>query len=61
VGSPRDFCLEEGWYLEVVRGLSCTDEVTVKNKYLLPRIDDLFNQLRGACVLSKIDLRLGYH
>jgi hypothetical protein len=44
-----------------VRGLSCTDEVTVKNKYLLPRIDDLFNQLRGACVLSKIDLRLGYH
>jgi hypothetical protein len=37
------------------------NEVTVKNKYLLPRIDDLFDQLYGACVFSKIDLRLGYH
>jgi hypothetical protein len=37
------------------------NEVTVKNKYPLPRIDDLFNQLRGACVFSKIDLRSGYH
>jgi hypothetical protein len=32
------------------------NEVTVKNKYPLPRIDDLFYQLRGACVFSKIDL-----
>jgi hypothetical protein len=30
--------------------------VTVKNKYPLPRIDDLFDQLRGACIFSKIDL-----
>jgi hypothetical protein len=37
------------------------NEVTVKNKYLLPRIDYLFDQLRGACVFSKIDLRSGYH
>jgi hypothetical protein len=37
------------------------NEVIVKNKYLLPRIDDLFNQLCGACVLSKFDLRSGYH
>jgi hypothetical protein len=37
------------------------NEVTVKNKYLLPRIDDLFDQLHGACMFSKIDLRLGYH
>jgi hypothetical protein len=32
------------------------NEVTIKNKYLLPRIDDLFDQLCGACVSSKIDL-----
>ncbi|WVZ53112.1 hypothetical protein U9M48_004098 [Paspalum notatum var. saurae] len=37
------------------------NKVTVKNKYPLPRIDDLFDQLQGACVFSKIDLRSGYH
>ena len=37
------------------------NKVTVRNKYPLPRIDDLFDQLQGAKVLSKIDLRSGYH
>jgi hypothetical protein len=37
------------------------NEVTVKNKYPQPRINDLFDQLCGACVFSKIDLRSGYH
>jgi hypothetical protein len=37
------------------------NEVTVKNKYPLSRIEDLFDQLRGATVFSKIDLRSGYH
>jgi hypothetical protein len=37
------------------------NDVTVKNKYLLPLIDDLFDQMRGARVFSKIDLRSGYH
>jgi hypothetical protein len=40
------------WYLNVV---------TVKNKYLLPHIDILFDQLAGAKVFSKVDLRSGYH
>jgi hypothetical protein len=37
------------------------NEVTIKNTYPLPRIDDLFDQLKGACVFSKIDLRSEYH
>jgi hypothetical protein len=32
------------------------NEVTIKDKYPLPRINDLFDQLKGACVFSKIDL-----
>jgi hypothetical protein len=35
--------------------------VTIKNKYPLPRIDVIFDQLAGVKVFSKIDLRLGYH
>ena len=37
------------------------NKVTIKNKYPLPRINDLFDQLQGASVFSKIDLRSGYH
>jgi hypothetical protein len=37
------------------------NEITIKNKYPLPRIDDMFDQLYGACVFSKIDLQSGYH
>jgi len=37
------------------------NRVTVKNKYPLPRIDDLFDQLVGAAVFLKIDVRFGYH
>jgi hypothetical protein len=37
------------------------NEVTIKKKYPLPRIEDLFDQMKGASVFSKIDLRSGYH
>jgi len=37
------------------------NKMTIKNKYLLPRIDDLIDQLHGSSVFSKIDLRTGYH
>ncbi|GJW57485.1 putative reverse transcriptase domain-containing protein [Tanacetum coccineum] len=39
------------------------NKITIKNRYLLPRIDNLFDQLQlqGACYFSKIDLRIGYH
>ena len=37
------------------------NKLTVKNRYPLPRIDDLFDQLQGATCFSKIDLRSGYH
>lgn len=37
------------------------NKVTIKNKYSLPKIDDLLDQLKGACVFLKIDLRSGYH
>jgi hypothetical protein len=37
------------------------NDITIKNKYPLPKIEDLFDQMNGARVFSKIDLRTGYH
>jgi hypothetical protein len=37
------------------------NKMTIKNKYLLPIIDDIFDQLRGSKIFSKIELRSGYH
>ena len=47
--------------LRMVVDYHALNEVTIKNKYPLPMINDLFDQLQGAKVFSKIDLRSGYH
>ncbi|XP_050888516.1 uncharacterized protein LOC127093616 [Lathyrus oleraceus] len=49
--------------IDLIRGMTpiSLNKFTIKNKYPLPRIDDLLDQLKGACVFSKIDLRLSYH
>jgi hypothetical protein len=44
-----------------VHRLRSLNEVTIKNQYPLPRMKDLFDQMKGASVFSKIDLRSGYH
>jgi hypothetical protein len=61
VGSPHDFCPEKDGTQRLCMDYCALNEVTVKNNYPLPRIDDLFDQLCGACVFTKIDLRLRYH
>jgi hypothetical protein len=60
-GAPMIFVLKKDGTQRLCMDYRALDEVTVKNKYPLPRIDDLFDQLRGACVISKINLRSGYH
>jgi hypothetical protein len=60
-GAPVIFVLKKDGTQRLSMDYHALNEVTVKSKYLLPRIDDLFNQLCGAYVFSKIDLRSGYH
>ena len=47
--------------LRMVVDYHALNKVKIKNKYPLPMINDLFDQLQGAKVFSKIDLRSGYH
>ena len=47
--------------LRMVVDYRALNEVTIKNKYPLPVINDLFDQLQGAKVFTKINLRSGYH
>jgi hypothetical protein len=60
-GAPMIFVPKKDGTQRLCVDYHALNEVTVKNKYPLPRIDDLFNQLHGVCVFSKIDLRSGYH
>jgi hypothetical protein len=59
--APMIFVLKKDGTQWLCVNYHALNEVTVQNKYPLLRIDDLFDQLRGACVFSKIDLRSGYH
>jgi hypothetical protein len=60
-GAPVIFVTKKDGTQRLCVDYRSLNEVIVKNKYPLPRIDDLFDQLCGACVFSKIDLRSGYH
>jgi hypothetical protein len=60
-GAPVIFVLKKDGTQRLCMDYRALNEVTIKNKYLLPRIDDLFDQLHGARVFYKINLYSGYH
>jgi len=60
-GSPVLFVRKKDGSLRMCIDYRSLNEVTVKNKYPLPRIDDLFDQLQGAKYFSKINLRSRYY
>ena len=60
-GSPVLFAKKMDKTLRLCIDYRRLNRVSIKNKYPLPRIDDLFDQLRGVRVYSKIDLGTGYH
>ena len=61
MGTPLLLVEKKDKTLRMVVDYRSFNEVTIKNKYPLPMINDLFDQLQGAKVFSKIDLRSGYH
>ena len=60
-GAPVLFAKKKDKTLRLCIDYRQLNRVMVKNRYPLPRIDDFFDQMRGARVYFKIDLRTGYH
>jgi hypothetical protein len=60
-GAPILFVKKNDGFMRMCIDYRELNKVTIKNKYPLPRIDDLFDQLKGASVFSKINLLSGYH
>ena len=60
-GAPVLFVRKKDGTLRMCINYQQINQVPIKNKYPLPRVDELFDQLQGASYFSKIDLRVGYH
>ena len=60
-GAPVIFVKKKDGSLRLCIDYRDLNQATVKNQYPMPRINDLFDQMKGVAVFSKIDLRSGYH
>jgi len=60
-GAPILFVTKKDGTLRLCIDYTQLNKVTIKNRYHLPQIDDMFDQLNGETMLSKIDMRSGYH